>query len=393
MATVTQAVFQARGSRAEGSTDNYVYTELSIYADKLNPVAVAVLEYRIVYRLAATPPNLPSASASTPTGWSLQSDLMATVTQAVFQARGSRAEGSTDNYVYTELSIYADKLNPVAVAVLEYRIVYRLAATPPNLPSASASTPTGWSLQSDLMATVTQAVFQARGSRAEGSTDNYVYTELSIYADKLNPVAVAVLEYRIVYQLAATPPNLPSASASTPTGWSLQSDLMATVTQAVFQARRPAATEGSTGNYTYTQLSIYADKLNPVRVPQRLPQVCYYLAAESSVSGDDAADLPTLVNSDLNKVDEAYIPSGCSDSVPTPTAAKPNAWLLKRYWSSTLGSATAWAYSGITARFNPVPRAGRASRLPAAHRLHHRPGAGADLPGCHQRQRRALGLV
>ena len=85
----------------------------------------------------------------------------------------------------------------------------------------------------------------------------------------------------------------------------------------------------------------------PDAVALRYPQECFFLSAEGAVG-----DLPDLSGqSDDNKVDVHYRPTGCVDSVPTPTSAKPNVWRLTRVWSTDKDVATAWAYAGISARF------------------------------------------
>ena len=184
-ATTINNIFQAIGNRPEGSPNSvpYVYTELSIYQPKLS---AAPLEYQTVYQAAATPPNLPTTSIGVPIGW-LLAPPAATETSNVFQATGNRPEGSLVSipYVYTELSIYEPKLS---ADPLEYQTVYQATPTPPNLPPESIGIPTGW-LLAPTPATTTNNIFQAIGSRPEGSDSSvaYVYTELSVYQPKLSP--------------------------------------------------------------------------------------------------------------------------------------------------------------------------------------------------------------
>ena len=252
-ATTTQAVYQSTGRRVQGSSANYVYTTVSIYRNK---VTATVYEYRTVYRLAATEPSPPSSSTGIPTGWTVQSDISATTTQAVYESTGRRVQdsGAAVPYVYTTVSLYRNKVVPV---VYQYRTVYRRAATLPSVPTSSTGTPTGWSLQSDLSATTTLAVWKSTGQRVQGSSANYVYGAVSIHRNKVLPT-----EYTpYYYQRGTSTPSTPAAGTGQPSGWS-SSNPGATTTNNVYRTR--GSRQGSSGNYTFATPSLYRNKVEPI---------------------------------------------------------------------------------------------------------------------------------
>ena len=340
--------------------------------------AASDLEYLTVYQVAATPPNLPPDGTGTPDDWTLLPIPAATLTEAVFQATGQRSQGSADDYTYTRLSVYAPRLPAV---VRELQECYYLAAPGsvgdlPDIPEASelnkadeAYIPPGANYSDDPVATtedrpnlwLLQRFFDANNP---ANTSEWDYVRIVARLP-----AASDLEYLTVYQVAATPPNLPPDGTGTPDDWTLLPIPAATLTEAVFQATGQRS-QGSADDYTYTRLSVYAPRLPAV---VRELQECYYLAAPGSVG--DLPDIPEA--SELNKADEAYIPPGAnySDDPVATTEDRPNLWLLQRFFDANNPANTSeWDYVRIVARLPAIVRELQECYYLAA------PGSVGDLP-------------
>ena len=345
---------------------------------RFNPIPpIPVLEEQVVYRLHTdyiTGPALAQTSqgvtsdSNVPSGWSKARIAPTAANPFTWRATRTRVRASGAWTEWGDLEVAGQHQAPQRLTQECYYLAadgsvgdlptlansdlnkvdeaYIPAGCSDSVPTPTADKPNAWLLKRYWSSTLASATAWA-------------YSGITA---RFNPIPpIPVLEEQVVYRLHTdyiTGPALAQTSqgvtsdSNVPSGWSKARIAPTAANPFTWRATRTRVR--ASGAWTeWGDLEVAGQH----QAPQRLTQECYYLAADGSVG-----DLPTLANSDLNKVDEAYIPAGCSDSVPTPTADKPNAWLLKRYWSSTLASATAWAYSGITARFNPAP-------VPAIQRL------------------------